>query len=228
MDILAKRAFSYTDKNGKSGEVVLTIQMPYPTEHNGVPIWKGDYVFGPPITNGHHAVGVDFIQVFLCALQIAKGYLTGHYPDGRVQWQGRIDCGLPFSTNAQTGHAAQIAEEEPNDGTLQRLATRELGYRDEKGTTQRATLSIFAPISDHGHGWKCGIAIDHGEATALRYGRGVDAIEAILDALATARLVFSSMVANGSPLSDDDLLDCDDFPKKVGRAFWLDRVGSSE
>jgi hypothetical protein len=151
-----------------------------------------------------------------------------HYPDGRVLWQGRIDCGLPFSTSAQPAHAAQIADEEPNEGALQRLATRELGYRDEQGTPQRATLSVFAPISDGGLGWKCGIAIDHTEATALRYGRGADAIEAILDALAIARLVFSSIASNGSPFNEDDLLDCDDFPKKVGRAFWLDKVGSSE
>jgi hypothetical protein len=228
MDILATRAFGYTDKSGNSGEVVLTIQMPYPTEHNGAPIWKGDYVFGPPIAKGHHAVGVDFIQVFLCALQIARSYLMAHYPDGRVLWQGRIDCGLPFSTNAQPSHAEQIADEEPIEGSLQRIATRELGYRDEQGTTQTATLSIFAPISDDGQAWKCGIAIDHTENAPLRYGRGADAIEAILDALAIARLVFSSMVANGSLLDEGDLLDCEDFPQKVGRAFWLHRAGKSE
>ncbi len=59
-------------------------------------------------------------------------------------------------------------------------------------------------------------------------GRGTDAIEAILDALAIARLVFSSMVANGSLLNNSDLLDCEDFPQKVGRAFWLYRGGKSE
>ena len=228
MDILAQRAFGYTDKNGYSGEVVLTIQMPYPTEHNGVPLWKADYMFGPPIAKGHHAVGVDFIQAFLCALQIARGYLTGHYPDGRVQWQGRIDCGLPFFTNAQPPLTAEIAAEEPNQGTLQCIATRELGYRDEQGITQTALLSVFTPISEEGHIWKCGIAIDHVENAPLRYGRGADPIEAILDALAMARLVFSSRVAKGTLLNEGDLLDCEDFPEKVGREFWIHRGEQSE
>lgn len=228
MDVLAKRAFVYTDKRGNSGEVVLTIQRPYLTEHNGVPIWKGDYVFGPPIAKSHHAVGVDFIQVFVCALQIARGYLMGYYPDGRVLWQGRIDCGLPFSTDAQPSNAAEIADEEPNEGTVKRIATRELGYQDEHGITQTATLSLFAPISDGAHAWKCGIAIDYTENAPLRYGRGADAIEAILDALAIARLAFSSMVANGSLLNEGDLLDCEDFPQKVGQAFWLPKARKSE
>lgn len=246
MDILAKRAFAYTDKNGNSGEVVLTIQMPYPTEHNGVPIWKANYVFGPPIAKGHHAVGVDFIQVFLCILQIARSYLTAHYPDGRLQWQGRIDCGLPIFTSTPPpprlniwgfrspaapfapNPTAQIADEVPSEGYLQRIATRELGYRDEHGITHTVLLSVFAPISDQGHVWKCGIAIDHSENAPLRYGRGADPIEAILDALAIARLVFSSMVGNGTALNEGDLLDCEDFPQKVGREFWIHRVEQSE
>lgn len=228
MDILAERAFGYTDKGGNSGEVVLTIQMPYATEHHGVSRWKVDFLFGPPIVKGHHAVGVDFIQAFLCALRIARSYLTGYYPEGCVQWQGQADCGLPFSTNVQPSCAAQIPDEEPNEGTLHRIATRELGYRDEHGITQTATLSIFAPTSDGVDSWKCGIAINHVENAPLRYGRGADAIEAILDALAIARAVFSSMVANGSLLNDSDLLDCEDFPHKVGQAFSLYRGGNSE
>jgi len=228
MDILAKRSFRYIDEKGNSGEVVLSIQTPYPTEHKGVPRWEGDYTFGPPIGKGGHAVGVDFFQVLISSLQIARGYLTGYYPDGRVEWQGRMDCGLPWHTEAQRSDESEAPSEEPNEDDLRRMATRELGYQDDHGTTQMVPLSIFEPIAKSDRLWKCGVAFDYVEGAALRYGRGLDAIEAMLDALAIARLVFSSRRAKGNLLKDADLLDCEDFPQKINGAFWLVRSSAEE
>jgi hypothetical protein len=209
---------------GEAGEVILTISTPHPSERNGVPIWKGGYAFGPPvaISMADKIVGVDFVQVFVASLRVARGCLEGEFPDGRVQWQGRTDCGLPWRTSGkQSSQVLPIPTEEPSDSNVRTLATRTLGYRDEHGTTQRVTLSIFEPIEASDRSWKCGVAFDHVEGAPLRYGRGRDAIEAMLDALAIARRVFAAMTAKGSSSEEGDWLDCEDLPQKIDGGFEL-------
>lgn len=227
MHTFASRAFSFTDLQGNSGELVLTLEPPHPTEHHGVPIWKCEYAFGPPIAKKHHAVGVDFIQAFVCALQIARGYLLGYFPDGRIKWQGRTDCGLPLRESAHADDEQDIPSREQGARGLRSIATRNLGYRDETGQTRKVLLSVFEPIADNEHSWKCGIAFDYEDGADLQYGRGEDKIEAMLDALAIARLVFLAMTSNGSLLEDVESLACDDLPQKINGAFLLSRADAA-
>ena len=99
------------------------------------------------------------------------------------------------------------------------LATRKLGHLDDAGVERQAIFTLYVPFQES-DAWKCGFAFDPWPDTLVHYGVGSDAIEAMLDALASARIVFESMTPAGWTASDD-LLDCADFPIKVNRAFHI-------
>ena len=60
-------------------------------------------------------------------------------------------------------------------------------------------------------------------ALPIRYGVGEDFIEALLDALAMARVIFEGRVPKGWGWSaSEELQDCADLPYKIGRSFRMD------
>jgi len=227
MDVLALRDLSYTDDQGADSRVLLTVFQPLEADRG---VWKGRFSFGPPIQTEAIAVaGIDYIQALLGSLQVACGYLRGTKLWGRVQWQGISNCGLPWPNERDAMVPSEVPPpREPNPGNLIVLTSRALGYPDDRGVESEIPLTVFAPFDMGSGAWKCGVALGPTEGTAIRYGLGADCIEALLHALAIARSAFDEMVGGRALIEESEtLLDCMGFPRKVGRAFWLDYVGGS-
>lgn len=221
MDVLATRSLSYRNKNGDEREVVLTVFMPF-AEHDR---WTCGFVFSPPIHRKTvYLYGVDFIQAFLGCLEVARGYLEGTELNGRTHWQGMLDCGLPWRAErpASWGPAdIPPPETDPRDTTT--LATRSLTYPDEHGTERELVLTVFAPFQAEDEIWKCGIRFGPPLNSPIYCGVGADYIEALLDGLATARVIYEAQVPQGWE-PEGDLHTCSDLPYKIGRSFWKDAV----
>src|SRR5689334_13109139 len=105
MDVLTTREIQYTDDNGEARNVVLTIYTPYARVDRG---WRGAFAFGPPIARLDGKTipsgGVDFFQCFLCAVEVAHGYLLGSELGKRAYWQGVMHCGLPWRSERPEGY----------------------------------------------------------------------------------------------------------------------------
>lgn len=221
METLAQRELTYDD-NGASGRVLLTVFQPSESDRG---VWKGRFAVGPPIqTNAIAVAGIDYIQAILGSLQVACGYLRGSKLRGRVQWHGVENFGLPWPSES---YAALPSDELPpmeeNPGGLRVLATRALGYPDDHGVEIEIPLTVFVPFDTGSGSWKCGVALGATEGLSIRYGVGVDYIEALLHALAIARAAFDEIAGHRVLIDESlDLLDCTGFPVKAGRAFWLD------
>lgn len=222
MDVLATRALSFTDDNGDSMEVTLTVFQPFEAERQ---VWKCKFQFGPPIHREAIAVaGVDYIQAVVGCLEVARGYLNGTKLWGRVQWQDMADCGLPWYTNTPPPlRSTDIPPAEANPGNLRVLTNRTLGLPDDSGTEREIVLTVFAPFQAQDGAWRCGFAFGALESAPIRYGDGADFIEALLDALAGARATFDAMLPHDwHPPDTSTVLDCTGLPRKVGRSFWID------
>lgn len=220
MDVLATRTLIYRDKNGDEREVVLTVFMPFKIERDD---WKCGFVFSPPIQRKPvYLYGVDFIQAFLGCLEVARGYFEGTDLNGRTHWQGMLDCGLPWRAERPASwRPSEIPSPESDLGDMTVLATRSLGYPDENGTERELLLTVFAPFQADGEIWKCGIRFGPPLNSAVYCGVGADYIEALLDGLATARILYEAQVPKAWE-PEGDLHTCSDLPYKIGRSFWKD------
>jgi hypothetical protein len=230
MDVFTTREIQYTDDNGDECNVVLTIYSPYPrVDKRG---WHVDFAFGPPIERLSKKTissgGVDFIQSFLGAVEVAHIYLSGSTLRKRAHWQGVQHCGLPWRSERPEGHQnphISALEEKPAD--LDVLGTRKLAFPDQNGATSKVILTLYKPTPMGDGTWKCGYSFDPLDGTSIRFGTGADCIESLLDALALARVIYDSMIPHGWRASKtEDLLDCDDLPYKSGRAYLKDPVPS--
>jgi|GEM_PF-1701163 len=226
MDVLTTREIQYSDDNSDERNVVLTIYAPYERADNRG--WRGAFAFGPPIERLSGTTipsgGIDFIQCFLCAVEVAYGYLLGSDLRKRAHWQGVQHCGLPWRSERPEGHQEpQIPalEEKPSD--LDVLGTRKLAFPDQNGVTSKVVLIVYKPTPMGDGTWKCAYSFDPLDGTSLRFGTGADCLESILDALALARVTYGSMIPHGwQPSKTEDLLDCDDLPYKSGRGYFID------
>lgn len=230
MDVLTTREIQYSDDNGDERNVVLTIYSPYPrVDKRG---WHVDLAFGPPLVrlNGKttSSSGVDFIQSFLGAVDIAHSYLLGPTLRKRAHWQGVKHCGLPSRSERPEGHQEpQIPALEEKPAVLDVLGTRKLAFPDQHGVTSKVVLSVYKPTPMGDGTWKCAYSFDPLDGTFVRFGTGVDCLESILDALALARVTYDSMIPHGwQPSKTEDLLDCDDLPYKSGRGYFIDPIAS--
>jgi hypothetical protein len=216
MDVLTTRVLSYPDENGAEREIVLTVFMPTKTERED---WKGGFVFTPP--NHRKMVpiwGADFLQALLCCLTVARAYIEG----SRAHWQGMLDLGLPdFAERPASWALPDIPPPEANPGNLDVLSTRSMGYPDESGAERELLLTVFVPFKAEGEKWKCGFTFGPPLNAPLRYGVGTDFIEALLDGLAMARVIFEEKVPEGW-VSSVELCDASSLPYKIGRSFGMD------
>lgn len=230
MDVLTTREIQYMDDSGEERKVVLTIYSPYPRVDNRG--WRGAFAFGPPIDRLDGTTipsgGIDFIQCFQCAVEVARGYLLGSTLRKRAHWQGVQHCGLLWRSERPEGYQnPQIPalEEKPSD--LDVLGTRKVACPDQNGGTSKVVLIVYKPAQQGDGTWKCAYSFDPLDGTSIRFGTGVDYIEAILDALTLARITYDSMIPHGWHASKtEDLLDCDDLPYKSGRSYFIDPVAS--
>lgn len=223
MDILVTRILMYAGEHSDTREVALHVWAPFEIRKN---LWKCPVSFEPPIyRTASHGAGIDFIQAFVVGLRVAHIFLESTSLFGRAHWQGMLDCGLPLSREgALPNDIAPIPEPGANTGSLEVLATRALGFPDERGIERELLFTLFKPVQTDDQSYTCGFAFGSSYTAPVRYGQGADYIEAVLDALAKARATFESMRPEGwIPSEEGDLLDCADFPLKVGRSFWIVR-----
>jgi hypothetical protein len=229
MDVLTTRTLGYTDPTGTAREVVVTVFVPYEI---GEAYWRCKYLFSPPFDRENvDMAGADFLQALLLCLAIVPHALRLELRT-RAHWQGMRDCGLPRSAENPEGEQPpsyqppDIPPPEPNPGDLRILSTRRLGLPAEHGVERALLLTIFKPIQAESETWKCAFAFGPTEGAQVRYGIGADFIEALLDALALARVVYEAMVPERSVAPGrEELLDCADFPYKIGRSYWTDLRG---
>ncbi|UQA56731.1 DUF6968 family protein [Polyangium aurulentum] len=224
MDVLATRVLQYRSESGAETDVTLTVFAPFKTERDD---WKCGFQFSPPPNQRvNHIAGVDYIQAVLCCLEVARGYIE-HPKEQRSSWQGMSHSGLPRHAEKPASYQPPaIPPPEASPGNLEVLTTRRLGCPNEGGVEQELILTVYKPLEAEGGTWKCGFSFGPTESAAIRYGVGADFIEALLDALALARVTFEAMVPTGWVASESDALrDCADFPYKIGRSFGMDRVG---
>ena len=226
MDTLTTRVLSYADEGGHATDLVLTIFVPQSVDD----AWKCGFSLPEPFRRKNaESYGVDFIQALLLCLQIVPSYLRLTPLLNRAHWQGMVHCGLP-------SHADLPADYQPpdiglaleNPGNLEVLATRSLGCPDPPGATRALTLTVYKPLQAGDLQWSCAVSFGSTDDKRLpvRYGAGADFIESFLDALALARATYATMVPKGWHASKSErLLDCDDFPFKIGRAFHTNMVG---
>ncbi|MBK9263236.1 MAG: hypothetical protein IPM54_25970 [Polyangiaceae bacterium] len=216
----ATRRLIYADSDGNEKEVVLTVFVPFEVEHGG---WKCEFTFEPSIYRAQpRGGGVDCIHALVMGLRLARVFLESTNLWGRASWQGMLDCGLPSSTDEPVDTTALtpiMASEDVH--RLAVLATRKLGYPDDAGIERETILTLYLPFQESDI-WRCEFAFDPWPEVRVGHGVGSDAIEATLDALASARVLFDAAIPIGWTGSDD-LLDCADFPIKSGRAFHIRR-----
>lgn len=220
----ATRRLRYADSDGNEKEIVLTVFVPFQIEHGG---WKCEFTFEPSIYRAQpRGGGVDPIHTLVNSLQVARIFLESNALWGRIHWQGMFDCGLPTTRMEAVDTSANTSILAKDDGRrLAVFATRKLGYPDHAFIEQETVLTLYRPFEE-ADGWRCEFAFDLWPDQLVRYGVGADAIESFLDALASARAIFEAMIPLGWTGSDD-LLDCSDFPIKIGRAFQI-RSSSSK
>jgi hypothetical protein len=214
VDIFETRTLSYTDDDGATREVALTVTMPYEEGEE----WKCKAIFDPRIYRWDPDIGgVDFLGAFEHALRIATIFFRTTELYGRIQWRGLLDCGLPEYTKGRIPWGSlEIHSPEHSPRDMEVLATRKLGCSDESGNRTALLLTVSIPFKE-GDVWKCGVTFGPPLNTGVYYGAGDDRIEALLDALALARAVYEKKVPEG--WASDDLFDCLGFPYKTGRSF---------
>lgn len=225
MDVLTTREIQYTDDNGEERNVVLTVYTPYAQIDRG---WRGAFAFGPPIArlNGKTipSGGVDFIQCFMCSVEVARGYLMGSDLAKRVHWHGMRHFGLPWHHEKPEGYQPPpIPAPEVNPGNLEILTKVRLGIPHGDNDVHELIMIVYQPFAADETKWKCAFAFGGGANEPVRYGVGADFIEALLDALALARVTYESMIPpKWKPLESSDFDSAQFWPHKIGREYFTE------
>lgn len=220
MEVLATRTIKYRHDSGKETDVTLTVFVPFLMERGD---WKCQFKFSPPDSQRPvHVYGMDFVQALLGCLSVARGYIE-HPTEERTSWQGMMHSGLPWHHEKPAGYQRpQIPAPEVNPGNLEILTKVRLGIPHGDNDVHELILIVYRPFAVHETRWKCAFAFGAGVDEPVRYGVGADFIEAILDALALARVTYESMVpAEWQPESDE--FDSVQFwPHKIGREYFTE------
>jgi hypothetical protein len=223
MDVLATRNLTYLHDSGKETEVTLTVFVPVLTERGD---WKCEFQFSPPNTRrAVHVYGVDFIQALLGCLGVARGYVE-HPTEDRTSWQGMSHSGLPWHQTKPEGYQPPpLPTPEENPGTLDILTTGRLGIANGDNDVRELVLVVYRPICSLEGTWKCAFAFGTAANESVRYGVGVDFIEAFLDALVLARVAYEAMVpARGEHPESSEFEGVRFLPFKVGREYAIERL----
>lgn len=220
MNLLTTRALSYRDETGNAKDLLLEIFIPFEVSEYQ---WKCGFVTDPPLRPKIvYGVGVDFIHAFVECLRVVRLYFETLDRSRRVYWQEMPDCGLPkFTDEPASLDPKDIPPPQKVEGSMNVLTTRAVGYRDESGLETERRLTIFVPSKAEDEAWTCGFTFDAPPFESIRYGVGADFIEALLDGLAKARATFEGMTPKDCELLEENL-NCDGFPYKIGRSFWID------
>lgn len=222
MNVLSTRTLSWSD-GAENKELALTIFTPFEVNEYH---WKCGFVTDPPIRpQVVYGVGIDFLHAFVECLRVARLHFETFERWRRLHWEGMRDCGMPsFARGPASVGSNATPPPVPSEGKLGVLSTRSVGYRDEAGVERQRELTVFAPLRADDNGWRCGFTFEPLPHASVRYGAGADFIEALLDALALARTVYDTTIATRRD-GNEELLDCDDFPYKTGRSFWMSSSG---
>lgn len=222
MDVLTTRTLSYTDRDGTVQDITLTIFVPFEEERY---TWKCCYACSSPFDGPQrYGIGVHFIQAILSCATAANGYLWSAQRADRLHWQGVPNCGLPSFTNMPVSFGPDDTpplEKRLRDLTV--LTTETMGYRDKDGTERELTLTLFAPFQSESGEWKCGMTLDTFAPNMLRYGKGADYLEALLDALVKTHATLETMTPKDR-LRSEAKFGWEGLPFRVGRAFWKAHV----
>jgi len=225
MDILTTRVLSYTDKSGQAMDLVVTIFAPRCVDN----VWKCGFTLPDPFRRKNPEMhGVDFLQALLLCLEIVPSYLRLTPLPNKAHWQGMHHCGFPSRAEQPADYRPpELGSALDNPGNLEVLATRSGGCPDAQGSTRALHLAVYKPLQMTDGSWHCAFsfAAEDDKLPPVRFGTGADFIEAFLDALALARATYQTMVPEGWDASKSEtLLDCHDFPFRIGRAFHTDPV----
>ncbi|MBK8257631.1 MAG: hypothetical protein IPK82_33795 [Polyangiaceae bacterium] len=220
MDVLATRVLKYRNDHGSERDVTLTLFAPSRTEHD----WQCGFQFSPPANQKIvHVYGVDILQAIVGCLKVARGYIE-HPTEQRSSWQGMSHSGLPWHAEKPASyHPPDVPPPQEFPADLDVLATRKLGYRDATTGTHSLVLTVYKPLQAKDDVWRCAFGLGSSECTQVRYGRGADMIEALLNALALARAAYEAAAPKDSVASESsDFFDCSDLPYSIGRAYFTD------
>jgi hypothetical protein len=218
VNVLATRTIQYRTDSGAVRDVILTVFEP---SKAGVDDWRCGFQFHPPSNQRIIKVGgADCIAALLCCLSVARGYVE-HPTEDRTSWQGMSHAGLPWHNELSEGYQPpDIPAPEANPGNLDILATRRLGVPDASGGVREVILTVYRPIRVQDETWECAFAFGTAASEPVRYGVGADFIEALLDALAMARVAYRAMVPAEWEAPESEGFESVQFlPYKVGRAY---------
>jgi len=222
MNVLATRTIQGRTDAGTVESLVLTVFEPYQERAD---VWRCAFSVSPPSRERLiKAGGADAIGALLGYFTVARGYLE-HPSESRTTWQGMFHSGLTWYRRIPEGYQPpEVPAREPNPGNKPILAIRRLGVPDEMGETRELMLTVYRPFSVDEQTWRCGFAVSTG-AEDVRYGVGADFIEALLDALAMARLVCRAMIPSEWVAPEWDGFETVEFlPYKVGREYSIDKT----
>lgn len=221
MNILAKRTIQYRTDSGAIDDVVLSVFEPFQEREDR---WRCGFQVEPP-TNQRviKAGGSDCIAALLGCLTAARGYIE-HPTESRTAWQGMPHSGLPWHGRLPDGYRPpDIPPPESKPGDLDVLATRRLGLPDDGGGVRALILTVYRPFSVEDGSWKCAFALETTPGGLVRYGVGADLLEALLDALAMARVAYLDMAPPAWEAPEAEGFQGVEFlPCKIGRAYLID------
>ncbi|HRI69742.1 MAG TPA: hypothetical protein PK156_36180 [Polyangium sp.] len=221
MNIFATRTIQYRTDAGEIKDVILTVFEPVP-EHNGE--WQCAFQFHPPENQRKFTMrGQGWISAFIGCLSVARGFIE-HPTQERTSWQGMMHSGLPWHHEKPEGYQSPpIPPSEANPGNLEILTKVRLGIPHDANDVHELILIVYRPLAVDEMKWKCAFAFGEGANEPVRYGIGADSIEALLDALALARITYESMIPNAWKPPESDEFDSVEFwPYKIGRAVFTE------
>lgn len=223
MNVLAKRTIQYLTDSGAVKDVVLTVFEPFQEDAT---FWRCGFQFEPPsnqriIKPG----GYDAIDAILTCLTVARCYVE-HPSENRTTWQGMEHLGLPWHDKIPDGYQPpDVPPLEADPGNLSIMATRRLGMPDDSGGVCELMLAVYRPFQVDETTWKCAFVLETSPSGRVRYGVGSDFIEALLDALATARTAYVGMVPpQWEAPESEGFGDVHFLPYRIERAYLIDRT----
>ena len=219
MDILTTRTLPFLDPKPKAEEVVLTVFKPIKEGE----LWRAGFALSPPAKWEKYYTCDDLSVTLLRLLVIVSANFQGMGFYGRLHWQGMIDCGLPdTAVRPPSWVPPEIPPPEENPGDLEVFSTSTPSFPDEGGVDKGINLTLFMPKEVEEGLWKCGVAFGPAETAPIYYGVGADFIEAFLDAVAMARLIYEAKLPEG--WKPEVWAGCGYWPYKVGRSYFLDEL----